>query len=286
MPANREKVFKRLLDLQTSYGGYYGTDLADIAHEHNISTASMQVNLCRWRADDKRFALLIYLGRRRPNYSLREFIPALDQLAKNIIAKPILFLDELNYKRKVEGLPPIPKSSFFKVLAAVGFTEAARPYVCRLGYYKNCVFLMDKLDANRKALFDLFTFKGIQRPFQLSDILKRYESSTDWFIKSYPGINPYSFFEYVHPKDAFLRAFFFLLNKGKTPDLEARLIFELEVLFIVDCAEILCEYFLSEDQNVKCDNFSDDPGDVTDNEMYSFFADLLNRIKEGRKRQR
>lgn len=279
----REKVYKRLLDLQMTYGGYYGTDLADIAHEHNISIASMQVNLSRWRADDKRLASLIYLGRRRPNYSLREFIPALDQLAKDILAKPILFLDELNYKRKAEGLSLIPKSSFFKVLAAVGFTEAARPYVYRLGYYKNCVFQREKLDANRKAFFDLFTFNGIQRPFHLNDILKRYESATDWYIKSYPGINPYCFFESIHPKDAFLWAFFVLLNEGETPDLEARLIFELQVLFIVDCAEILCEYFLSEDKDVKCVNFSDDPGGVTDKEMYSFFTDILNRIKEGRK---
>ena len=83
MRVNREKVYKRLLDLQTTYGGYYRTDLADIAHEHHISTASMQVNLYRWRADDKRFAFLIYLGRRRPNYSLWKFIPVLNQLAGN-----------------------------------------------------------------------------------------------------------------------------------------------------------------------------------------------------------
>lgn len=74
-----------------------------------------------------------------------------------------------------------------------------------------------------------------------------------------------------------------MLNEGETPDLEARLIFELQVLFIVDCAEILCEYFLSEDKDVKYVNFSDDPGGVTDKEMYSFFTDILNRIKEGRK---
>jgi hypothetical protein len=38
-----------------------------------------------------------------------------------------------------------------------------------------------------------------------------------------------------------------------------------------------------EDQDVKCNNFSNELGGVTDEEMYSSFADLLNRIKERRK---
>jgi hypothetical protein len=122
----------------------------------------MQVNFCRWRAIDKRFAYLNYIGRRRPNYSLREFIPALDELAENILALPILYLHEINYKRKAENLPPISKSSFF---------------------------------------------------------------------------------EKVHPKMRFLWALFLLLKEGETPDLEAQVIFEMQALFLVDCAEILCQNF-------------------------------------------
>jgi hypothetical protein len=147
----REMVYRQLLVLHKTDGGYYGTDIAEIARENNVSVTSMQVNVCRWRANDKRFACLNYLGRRRPNYSLREFIPALDELAKNILALPILYLHTINYKRKAENLPPISKSSFFKVLNDVGFSEASKPYVCRIGYYENCKFRKEKLDAIPKS---------------------------------------------------------------------------------------------------------------------------------------
>ena len=109
-------VYRQLLVLHKTDGGYYGTDIAEIARENNVSVTSMQVNFCRWRAIDKRFACLNYLGRRRPNYSLREFIPALDELAENILALPILYLHKINYKLKTENLPPISKSSFLRCL--------------------------------------------------------------------------------------------------------------------------------------------------------------------------
>ncbi len=58
-----EMVYRQLLVLHKTDGGYYGTDIAEIARENNVSVTSMQVNFCRWRATDKRFACLNYLGR-------------------------------------------------------------------------------------------------------------------------------------------------------------------------------------------------------------------------------
>lgn len=286
----REKVYIQLLELHKTYGGYYGTDIAEIAREHNVSVASMQVNFCRWRAVDERFAYLNYLGRRRPNYSLREFIPALDELAENILALPILYLHEINYKRKAENLPPISKSSFFKVLNDVGFSEASKPYVCRIGYYENFKFRKEKLEANRNVLFDIFSFKGLlnKKDLNIKDIYNKFDVANNWFIENYPGVDPYSFFEKVHPKMRFLWALFLLLKEGETPDLEAQVIFEMQALFLVDCAEILCQYFLSEDYKAEenSDNFHDENSDASPEEIQLFIETLSNRIREGRKKQR
>ncbi|HWQ95866.1 MAG TPA: hypothetical protein VN368_00695 [Candidatus Methylomirabilis sp.] len=283
-------VYGQLLVLHKTDGGYYGTDIAEIARENNVSVTSMQVNFCRWRAIDKRFACLNYLGRRRPNYSLREFIPVLDELAKNILALPILYLHKINYKRKAENLPPISKSSFFKVLNDVGFSEASKPYVCRIGYYENCKFRKEKLDANRKVLFDIFSFKGLlnKKDLNIKDIYNKFDVASNWFIENYPGVNPYSFFEKVNPKMRFLWGLFLLLKEGETPDLEARVIFEMQALFLVDCAEILFEYFLSEDyeEGKSSDNFQDENSDASPEEIQSFIEDLSNCIREGRKKQR
>jgi hypothetical protein len=54
-----------------------------------------------------------------------------------------------------------------------------------------------------------------------------------------------------------------LLKEGETPDLEAQVIFEMQALFLVDCVELLCEYFLSEDyeEGKSSDNFQDENSD-------------------------
>jgi hypothetical protein len=117
----------------------------------------------------------------------------------------------------------------------------------------------------------------------INDISDRFDAANNWFIENYPGVDPYSFFESVHPKGTFLRAFFSLLKHGDTPDLEAQLIFELQVLFLIDCAEILCEYFLSEDyKRGESHNIFHKNSDVSPEEL----ATLLNRIRAERKKQR
>lgn len=284
----KEEIYKKLLELHKIYGGYYGTDIAEIAREYNVSAPSMQVNFCRWRTSDIRFSHLNYLGRRRPNYSLREFIPSLNSLAKNILAMPILFFNEINYNRKVDNLPPISKSSFFKVLNDIAFSEVAKKHICRIGYYKNNEFQTEKLVANRKALSDLFTLQGLmnKEDLHINDVFYKFDVANNWFLENY-SVNPYCFFEEVHPKMAFLRAFFLILKPDEAPDFEAQLIFEMQALFLIDCVEILNDFYLSEDYKEKNthNNYFEEYGDDSPEKIHSRLVDLSNRIKEGRKKQ-
>lgn len=284
----REEIYKKLLELHKIYGGYYGTDIAKIANEYNVTISSMQVNFCRWRSSDVRFSYLNYLGKRRPNYSLREFIPALNSLSKNILARPILFLDDINYNRKAENLPPISKSSFFKVLNDVGFSEVSKKHRCRIGYYEINKFQKEKLEANRKALSDLFTLKDLlhKKDLHINDIFYKFEAANNWFNDNY-SVNPYYFFEEVHPKMTFLWAFFSILEHGEAPDFEAQLIFEMQALFLIDCVEILNDFYLSDDYKMQenNNNFFEEYGDVSPEEIQLYLVDLSNRIKNGRKKQ-
>jgi len=285
----REEIYKKLLELHKIYGGYYGTDIGKIANECNVTISSMQVNFCRWRSSDVRFSYLNYLGKHRPNYSLREFIPALNSLSNNILARPILFLEDINYKRKAENLLPISKSSFFKVLNDVGFSEVSKKHRCRIGYYKYNEFQKEKLEANRKTLSNLFTFKDLlnKKDLHINDVYYKFDAANNWFFENYSG-NPYYFFEQVHPKMTFLWAFFLILKPFEAPDFEAVLIFEMQALFLVDCVEMLLEFYLSEDYKIEKNrnNYFEEYGDVSSEEMQSFFLDLANSIKEGRRKQK
>lgn len=285
----REEIYKKLLELHIIYGGYYGTDIANIANEYNVTISSMQVNFCRWRSSDVRFSNLNYLGKRRPNYSLREFIPALNSLSKNILARPILFLDDINYYRKAENLPPISKSSFFKVLNDVGFSEVSKKHRCRIGYYEINEFQKAKLVANRKALSDIFTLKNLlnKKDLHINDIFYKFEAANNWFNYNY-SVNPYYFFEEVHPKMTFLWAFFLILKHGEAPDFEAQLIFQIQALFLIDCVEILNDFYLSDDYKMEenSNNFFEEYSDVSHEEIQSHVVDLANRIRNGRKKQK
>ena len=172
------------------------------------------------------------------------------------------------------------------MLNDVGFSEASKPYVCRIGYYENCKFRKEKLEVNRKVLFDIFSFKGLlnKKDLNINNIYNKFDAATIWFTENYPGVDPYSFFEKVHPKMRFLWALFLLIKEGENPDLEARVIFEMQALFLVDCAEILCQYFLSEDS--KEGKSHDENSDASPEEIQSFIEDLSNCIREGRKKQR
>ena len=284
----KEEIYKKLLELHKIYGGYYGTDISEIAREYNVSAPSMQVNLCRWRSSDIKFSYLNYLGRRRPNYSLREFIPSLNSLAKNILAMPILFFDEINYNRKAESLQPISKSSFFKVLNDAGFSEVAKKHICRIGYYRNLEFQTEKLAANRKPLSNLFTLQGLlnEKSLHINDVFHKFNAANNWFFENY-SVNPYCFFKEVHPKMAFLRAFFFLIKPDEAPDFEAQLIFQMQALFLIDCVEILNDFYLSEDYKEKKPRnyYFEEYGDDSPKIIHSCLIDLSNRIKEGRKKQ-
>lgn len=284
----REEIYKKLLELHKIYGGYYGTDIAKIANEYNVTISSMQVNFCRWRSSDVRFSCLNYLGKRRPNYSLREFIPALNSLSKNILARPILFLDDMNYNRKAENLPPISKSSFFKVLNDIGFSEVSKKHRCRIGYYEINEFQKEKLAANRKALSDLFTLRDSldKKDLYINNIFYKFKAANNWFNENY-SVNPYYFFEKVHPKMTFLWAFFLILKHGEAPDFEAQLIFEIQALFLIDCVEILSDFYLSDDYKTEDNrnNFFEEYGDVSPEEIHSYLVDLSNQIKNGRKKQ-
>lgn len=61
----------------------------------------------------------------------------------------------------------------------------------------------------------------------------------------------------------------------------------MQALFLIDCVEILNDFYLSEDYKEKNtrNNYFEEYGDDSPEKIHSRLVDLSNRIKEGRKKQ-
>lgn len=83
------------------------------------------------------------------------------------------------------------------------------------------------------------------------------------------------------------RAFFLIIKPDEAPDFEAQLIFQMQALFLIDCVEILNDFYLSEEYKEKKPRnyYFEEYGDDSPKIIHSCLVDLSNRIKEGRKKQ-
>ena len=73
MVINRDYVKERLQLVECKYGGYYGTDLSEIAEELHVTPFGLKKQLSKWAKDDPAFAGFTYLGMHRPSITLDEF---------------------------------------------------------------------------------------------------------------------------------------------------------------------------------------------------------------------
>ncbi len=62
MKINRNYVLAHLRELKEQYGGYFGTDLLNLARELRVTLFGLKKRLGIWLKEDPAFASLQYLG--------------------------------------------------------------------------------------------------------------------------------------------------------------------------------------------------------------------------------
>ncbi len=72
MKINRGQVLTRLRKLKEQYGGYFGTDLSNLANELKVTLVGLRNILGKWLKVDPAFASLRYLGKHKPTINRNE----------------------------------------------------------------------------------------------------------------------------------------------------------------------------------------------------------------------
>jgi len=70
MVVNRDYVKVRLQKIECEYRGYYGTDIAEIAKELNVTSFGLKKQISKWAKVDSSFAGFTCLGKHRPSITL------------------------------------------------------------------------------------------------------------------------------------------------------------------------------------------------------------------------
>lgn len=84
MRIRRDYVLLYLTEKQDEKGGYFGTDISDLAKEMGVSGHGLRRQLSKWIKEDKDFSNLIYLGKYRSRITHSEFL----EIRKRIHSNP------------------------------------------------------------------------------------------------------------------------------------------------------------------------------------------------------
>ncbi len=73
MKIDRDYVLAHLRKLKEQYGGYFGTDLSNLARELRVTLFGLRKILGKWLKEDPAFASLYYLGKTKPTITRNEY---------------------------------------------------------------------------------------------------------------------------------------------------------------------------------------------------------------------
>jgi len=114
MVINRDYVKVRLQKIECKYRGYYGTDIAEIAEELNVTPSGLKKQISKWANADSSFAGFTYLGKHRPSITLDEFIEIKDRIQSNPLELKKHLLSDIRDKRELRGEDTLSTATFYR----------------------------------------------------------------------------------------------------------------------------------------------------------------------------
>lgn len=154
MKVNRIVVLACLRELEDNNGGYYGTDVINLAKELGVTWCSLKKTLTKWLREDDAFKGLHYLGQHKPTITLGEFITVEGRITSNPLEVKGHILSDINKERQESGKEPLAKSTFYRATKQPHVPWFARKLIKLPSTYS-------VVDA-RDSLATVFTYSGLK----------------------------------------------------------------------------------------------------------------------------
>jgi len=245
MQINRELVLVFLKIKQDENGGYTGQDIAELAKKLSVSEWGLKKRIDYWTQTDQNFAKLKYLGKRSISMTLDDFFIINQSLKSNPLILKTDILEEVNKLRYYQGLLPIPEATFYRIteqhekqLFSDVPDEIKWLYANKIGISSEYTLLLAHQSLTNVFTFsELKTFWGVD----IEGINDRLDKAEKWFYKMYMDIEPLEWYFRIRNRIKVFQAHLRYIKSDKSLPSQARLIFESQVAFLVDCKDLFIE---------------------------------------------
>lgn len=245
---NKNTVYEYLKKCQEKAGGYTGNDIVKLAKELKVNRRTLSRNIRKWCETDMHFSSIRYLGKRYLPLTLPETIEIESSIRTNPLMVRKYLLERINANRVRNGAVPLPHSSFYMVadkhlkdiskgdnnqyiwLIAQGITPSK-------GY---------SLEEARKSLKTIFTFHGLKGygGVDIKNTTTRLQQAKEWFNENYSGADPFDFYGRIKNRVKSIQRHLTSIKADVSLPIQVRLIFEIQVAFIVNCQDFLIEQII------------------------------------------
>ncbi len=237
MKIDRDYVLEHLRKLKEQYGGYFGTDLSNLADELKVTLFGLRKMLGKWLKFDPAFASLRYLGKHRPNINRNETKEIENRRDQKPLEIKKHILDDLNKQRNSAGIPGIAKRTFYRAAKQTD-VESSFPWFVRKNIKLPSTYSVGEA---RDSLSTVFTFSDLKTHGgpDIQAIYDRWMLARKYF--SVYEVEPIIFYPELLQRERQLRSLLSSIPPDRQEAIQARLTFEIQAAFLVECLDVLLE---------------------------------------------
>ena len=237
MKIQRDYVLAHLRKLEEQYGGYFGTDIFNLAEELGVTWHGLRKKLNEWFKIDPDFSSFHYLGRHRPSITPNEFIEIENRVAANPLEVKSHIYSDINKERADSNEKPLTKPTFYRAVERIHI-DKRYPW---FSYKKIELPLTYSVVDARDSLSTIFSYLDLKTygGADIQAIYERWIIAKDWF--SVYGIEPILFYLEILQRERQQRSLLTSIQPDQQEDIQARLAFEIQVVFMVECLDLLLE---------------------------------------------
>ena len=244
MRISRKKVFEYLSRCQDEKGGYTGRNIGELAKKLSVSIQALKKRIDGWTLTDPSFAGLKYLGTSLIPLTLEDISLIYGRLKRNPLEIKQDILADINRLRFDRGLMPIPKTTFYRIAEQYLKTiSSSREELLWLDVMHIGVRDAYDIKEARKSLSHTFRYGGLKTfaGVDLESIQRRFEEAKKWFSQTYENADLRIWYFNSRQRNKKLRNHLSSIKSDENSAIQARLIFEAQVAFLVDCKDLLIE---------------------------------------------
>ncbi len=234
MTIERDYVLAYFRKLEKQYGGYFGTDILNLAKELGVTWHGLRKKLQEWFKEDPDFFTFHYLGRHRRSITLNEFAEIESRIVSNPLEVKSHIYSDINKERADLNEKSITKPSFYRAVERIHIDTW---FVGKKIKLSSAYSFSDARDSLSTVFtyHDLKTYGGAD----IQGIYDRWALARTYFTVY--DADPIQFYSELIQRERHLRSLLSSIPSDQQYDIQARLTFEIQVAFLVECLDLLLE---------------------------------------------